>query len=171
MYLVMVNKDNLPQDVILVTTDRDRATEQFLETCSELLSNWDAYTQDDKDILLDQGYELFGNNESIVLVDTDGPTSDADIRDQLTKQPSGDMTVAEIVESGEVALTEGMTVDQMLELCGRNLDAANSWDIQGQVLFKGSDGKWYTITTESIVAEANPEYWQPILAAMEADHG
>lgn len=87
MYLVMVNKDNLPQDVVLVTTDRDKATAQFLDTCSERLSNWDEYSPDDKEALLDLGYEHFGNNEAVVLVDTDGPTSDAEIRDQLTGQP------------------------------------------------------------------------------------
>ena len=165
MYLIMVIEDNLPQDVILVTADLHMAQSQFLDTCSERLSNWDEYTAGDRDGLLDDGYcEYAGKSKSVVMVDTDGPTSDDAIRDELTKQPAADMTVAEIIQDGEIALTKGMTVDEILEMCCDNLDSACSWEIQGQILFKGSDGKWYTITTESIIAEANPDFVKDVLA-------
>ena len=157
MYLVMVNKDNLPQDVILVTTDRDRATEQFLETCSERLSNWDAYTQDDKDILLDQGYELFGNNEAIVLIDTDGPTSDNEIAAELGGFPP--MTVEKItrwVEAGEIG--EAKTIDEVLERAGGCLDSVQSHEICGPILFQAENDKWYTGTVELVIMEAHPDY-------------
>jgi len=154
----MVNKDNLPQDVILVTTDLEKAQQRFLDTCSEYLSNWNEYSEDDKEELLDQGYEKIVGNGAVVLIDTDGPTSDAAIRGELTGEPAGNMLVSEVILDGEVGIMQGMTVDKILELCGKNLDAACAWDIQGNVLFKGSDGEWYTITTESIVGRANPEF-------------
>ena len=167
MFLVQVNDNRgILNELVLVTTDRDKAQEHFLDTCSTKLSNWDEYTQSDKDALLDQGYEKFGNGV-VMLIDTDGVTSDDAIRDELTKQPAGDMTVAEIVADGEVALKEGMSVDEILELCGNNLDSACSWEIQGNILFKGSDDKWYTITTESIIGEATTQFVQDTL--VEAD--
>lgn len=86
MYLVVINKDNLPQDVVLVTADREKALAQFLETCGERLSNWDEYTADDKEALLDQGYELTGDNTAVVLIDTDGPTSDAEIAAEIADE-------------------------------------------------------------------------------------
>lgn len=71
MYLVIINKNNLPQDMVLVTTDLDKAQAQFLDTCSTQISNWDEYDQDDKDALLDLGYEQTGDG-AVVLIDTEG---------------------------------------------------------------------------------------------------
>jgi hypothetical protein len=165
MYLVMINKDNLPQDVILVTTDLEKAQQHFLDTCQENLvpGNWDHLTDEDKDALLEEGYKTIADNSAVVMIYTDGPTSDEAIRDELTKQPHGDMTVAKIYEDGEIDLEVGMGVDRILELCGDNLDHCNAFDIQGSILFEGSDGKNYTITTESTIAEAHPAYAKQVM--------
>ena len=164
MFLVMVNdSDGILNELVLVT-DRDKAQKHFLDTCSTKLSNWDEYTPADKDALLDLGYEKFGGG-IVMLINTDGFTSDDAIRDELTKQPAGEVKVAEVIEAGELDLKPGMTVDEIIEACGRNLDAACSWEIQGGgILFKGDDDRWYTITTESIIEEAPPDFVKDTLA-------
>lgn len=164
MFIVQVNdNEGVLKKLVHVGFDRQVSETKFLATCSELLHGSE-YTEDEKSIILDNGYEMVGAEGVVLLIDTDGVTSDDELRDALTGQPAGDMTVAEIVQDGEVPLAEGMGVDEILVLCGNNLDAACSWDIQGQILFKGSDGEWYTITTESIIGIANPEFVKETLA-------
>lgn len=93
MFIVQINKNNILDELVLVTTDLKKAQQHFLDTCSDHLSNWDKYTQADKDALLDLGYEQTGDG-AIVLIDTDGITSDDAIRDELARQ--GDVTTPEI---------------------------------------------------------------------------
>jgi len=163
MFIVQVNgNDGILDELVSIHKDRDDAIRAFLGTCESRLSNWDKYSASDIDAVLDEGYCKFGTG-IVLLIDTDGVTSDDAIRDELTGPPHGDMTVAEVVSEGEINLARGMTVDQILESCGRNLDSANSWDIQGVVLFKGSDGEWYTITTESMISIASTEFVDSIL--------
>lgn len=166
MFIVQVNDHNgVPDKLVYVGCDRSLAETAFIDACKASVKNWDRhrYRDDTCKALLDDGFCRWGDRV-INFIDTDGFTSDDAIRDELTGQPAGAMTVAEIVQDGEVALTEGMTVDEIIELCGRNLDAACSWDIQGEILFKGSDGKWYTINTESIIGIANPEWVEETIA-------
>lgn len=164
MFIVLINdNEGILNELVHVGCDRKNAERHFLSTCDERISNFDEYNHDDIEAVLGNGYEKFGGGV-VMLIDTDGCTSDDAIRDELTKQPAVDMTVAEIIQDGEIALTKGMTVDEILEMCCDNLDSACSWEIQGQILFKGSDGKWYTITTESIIAEANPDFVKDVLA-------
>lgn len=167
MFIVQVNdKEGVLKELVHVGTDLEVATTKFLGACETNISNWDEYDPDDKSAILDDGYETFGNG-AIVLIDTSSCVSDDDIRDQLTHQPGENVTVAEIIQDGEIELAEGMTIGQIDEQCAGNLNRANSWDIQGQILFKGSDGRWYTITTESIVSEASPEFVRDTLAENE----
>lgn len=157
MYLVMVNKDNLPQDVILVTMDRNKAQAQFLDTCSTQLSNWDAYTQDDKDILLDQGYERFGANEAILLVDTDGFTSDNEIAAAICGFPPKKVNkITRWIASGEIGEVD--TIEEVLETAGRMLDKSCSEELFGQVIFEAEDGKVYVLNCEGTIGKINPEY-------------
>jgi hypothetical protein len=143
MFLVQTIRDNVLSGIAHVGTDRAEAEQKFISTCASEISNWDEYDPADIAAVLDEGYAIFGGG-AVMLVDTDGFTSDDNIRDALTRQPSGDVTIAEIVDEGYLELEIGMTVDQIIEKCASNLDSACSWDIQGQVLFKGSNGKWYT---------------------------
>ena len=51
------------------------------------------------------------------------------------------------------------TQKSILEDCGRLLDSAYSHEILGgDVLFEGTDGKYYVITVEAVIGVANPEY-------------
>lgn len=166
MFLVQVNdRDGILKELVHVGVDHDVATLRFLEACDTSITNWGEYSQDDVSDVLDDGYAKFGGG-CVMFIDTDGVTSDEAIRDQLMKQPAGDVTITEVVQDGELTLTEGMTVDKIINACGANLNAACSWDIQGQILFKGSTGKWYTVTTESVVAEANQEWVKEVLAEL-----
>lgn len=68
MFIVMTIKDNVPEDIIGVFIVRELAQKCFLDACSTRLSNWDEYDNEDKEALLDQGYEEFGNG-SITYID------------------------------------------------------------------------------------------------------
>lgn len=167
MFLVQVNAINgVLKEITHVGCDRGKAETAYFNTCESNVSNWDEYMPHDRDTVLTEGYCLYGGG-CIMLIDTDGFTSNDAIRDELTKQPREDMTIVEIIEEGNLELKVGMNIDEILKLCGNNLDAACSWDIQGQIVFKGSDGKWYTITTESIIGEANSEFVENVLAEIE----
>lgn len=167
MFIVLITDgDGILDELVHIGIDRKVAVDHFLDTCKTVITNWDDYDEADVSELLDNGYELCGRG-CILLIDTSNCKTDDEIRDELTKQPAGDMTVAEIVQDGELALKEGMTVDEILELCGNNLDACESHEIQGQILFKGSDGKWYTITTESIIGEATTQFVQDTLVEID----
>jgi hypothetical protein len=48
--------------------------------------------------------------------------------------------------------------DDILENCGNLLDASCSHEILGDVMFEGTDGKFYTITVEAVISEANPDF-------------
>lgn len=164
MFIVQINDNSgVLKELVWIGVDYHKGWMAFIETCAEVVSNWDEMTVGDTAAFLDEGYCQFGGG-CVILIDTSNCATDDELRDQLSKQPSGDVTIATIIQDGEVELTVGMTVDEILEACCGNLDTAHSWDIQGQILFKGSDGKWYTITTESIIGEANPQFVTDMLA-------
>jgi len=168
MFLIQVNNnDGVLKEITHVGCDRSKAETAFFATCEEQLSNWDEYTSEDRNSVLHEGYAQYGCG-CIMFIDTDGFTSDAAIRDELTHQPAADVTIVEILHEGELDIKEGMDMDEVLKLCGGNLDSACSWDIQGQVVFKGSDGKFYTITTESIIGECDINFITDVLS--EIDH-
>jgi len=64
--MVIVVKNQVV-DSARICNNRKHAEETFLTECESRLSNWDSYTPEDKEIILDQGYETFGNG-SICLV-------------------------------------------------------------------------------------------------------
>lgn len=167
MFIILTNDNKgILDELIHIGVDRAVAEQRFIEACAERFTNWDDYTPTDVSALLDDGYAEWGGGV-VMFIDTSNCTTDAELRDALTGQPAVDMTVAHIVCEGEIALTKGMTVDHILDLCGQNLDHCNSWDIQGQVLFRGSDGRWYTITTASTIGIANPEWAKSVRADCE----
>jgi len=153
MYLIQVNDlEGVLKELVSVHFDRREAEFAFIQSCMDNISNWDEYEPDDIAKVLDEGYALYGGGV-VMFIDASNCITDTEIRDTLTKQPSGDMTIAEIIHDGE--------------LNGDNLDAACSWDIQGQVVFKGSDGVWYTITTESTIGECTNEFITDVLSEIE----
>jgi len=76
-----------------------------------------------------------------------------------TKKP---IRVKHWIRTGELNSCN-RTQKSILEECGRLLDKACTPDILGDVLFEGTDGKYYVITVEALTQEANPDYVKQIL--------
>lgn len=55
MYLILTIRSNVVDETVLLN-DRDIAEKHFLDTCSTSISNWDEYTADDIEAVLDNGY-------------------------------------------------------------------------------------------------------------------
>jgi hypothetical protein len=53
-------------------------------------------------------------------------------------------------------------LSSVIEECGRLLDKSCTGDILGDVLYEGTDGKYYTIHVEALIQEAYPLYVQDI---------
>jgi hypothetical protein len=156
MFLVMVNEDNVLRELVLVTTNVDKARAQFLDTCSTEISNWAEYDEEDREAALDEGYERFGN-AAVVLVDTDGPTSDAAIAAEINKTPPpGVHKITRWIRSGEIG--EAQTIEEVIGRAGRILDKCESHEIFGEVVFEAEDGEVYVLTCEGGIGQANPEY-------------
>ena len=71
--------------------------------------------------------------------------------------------VKRFISKGELDGREKDT-DGILETCGDLLDGACSSEILGTVLFEGEDGKFYTVTLEAEIGEADPEFVKETLA-------
>ena len=56
---IIVIKDGVVDTVI--QTDETACEKDFFEAVKQKISNWDEYTQEDRDAILKQGYERFGN--------------------------------------------------------------------------------------------------------------
>jgi len=70
--------------------------------------------------------------------------------------------VAKWISCGELEERTRTQAD-ILSQCGRLLDAACSHEIVGTVLFKATDGRYYTVTVEATIGEANPNFVKNLL--------
>ena len=59
--------------------------------------------------------------------------------------------------------------DDILDDCGALLDSAYSHEILGDVMFEGTDGKFYVITVEAIISEANPDFVKEALEDLDEE--
>lgn len=110
------------------------------------------------------------------------PAEDARQREKLVEQSrallttaqSAELTVEEWFQAGELASDlerVGVTTSEILEGMGALLDRANTCEIPGDVLFRASDGKLYTVHVEAEIVEVAPDDdWalETIAAAREA---
>ena len=71
---VIVVREGVVSENILCR-DAEHAERVFLDKLAECLSNWDEYDQDDRDAVLDNGYEQFGNG-SVCLSWASSPDED-----------------------------------------------------------------------------------------------
>lgn len=160
----MTTKDNVLQDLIAVGVKREEAEKHFLSACQHYISNWGKYTSQDIEDCLSEGYAESKSGVSVMYIDTDGITSDRKILEQLNEKfnielkDDGEVRVKKVIDSGELELKEGMPFSEIIEQCGENLDSVCAYEIQGQVLFLGSDNRWYTITTESSISVAHTDF-------------
>jgi hypothetical protein len=66
------------------------------------------------------------------------------------------------ISTGELA-GEPKDVSELLERAARNLDRSCAYDILGDALFEGEDGKLYTCFVEAVIDEAAPEFAREII--------
>ena len=71
--------------------------------------------------------------------------------------------VEEVLKRGELEIEPGHTLEEIVEMSCPYLDNANTWDIVGEVLFKGTDGQYYTGTVEFTMGIANSSYVEDVL--------
>jgi hypothetical protein len=57
---VIVIKNNIV-DANILCANREEAQRVFLDKCNTYISNWDEYSKEDVDAVLEDGYEKFGN--------------------------------------------------------------------------------------------------------------
>jgi hypothetical protein len=77
-------------------------------------------------------------------------------------RPEKPLRVKKWIRTGE--LDKNKAQKEILEDCGRLLDEAYSHEILGEVLFLATDGKYYVITVEALIQEANPEYVKDVIS-------
>lgn len=77
------------------------------------------------------------------------------------------MKITKWVRSGELNSADADTVADVQAQCGRLLDKSCAHEIVGEVLFLGADGKWYTVTVEAEISEANPDWVQEMLEEVD----
>jgi hypothetical protein len=70
--------------------------------------------------------------------------------------------VKEWIRTGELS-GEPKTQAAIIDQCCACLDGAEATEIIGEVLFKATDGKYYTVTVEAVIGEASKEFVQDIL--------
>ena len=55
----------------------------------------------------------------------------------------------------------------LIEAAADALDSACASDIMGEILFQGTNGKFYVGTVEFVIGEANPAYVKDVLQQIE----
>lgn len=157
MFQVQVNdSQGVLKELVWMGMDRQVGEMQFLATCRTVIPNFDEYSPEDVETVLGEGFESFGGG-TVMFIDTSNVATDEELTAELGNFPA--KTVDKIIRwhnSGEIG--EVATIDEALEAAGRCLDAAQSHEICGPVLFQGEDGEWYVITVEAVVAKAHPDY-------------
>jgi hypothetical protein len=71
--------------------------------------------------------------------------------------------VAKVIRGGELEIEPGHTFEEIIELSCPLLDDANTWEICGEVLVLGDDGRYYTGTVEFAMSPANAPYVEDVL--------
>jgi hypothetical protein len=71
--------------------------------------------------------------------------------------------VTKVIRGGELEIEPGHTFEEIIELSCPLLDDANTWEICGEVLFLGDDGRYYSGTVEFSIGLANTPYVEDAL--------
>jgi len=78
-------------------------------------------------------------------------------------RPPRPIKVKKWLRTGELSRSN-KTQAALIEECGRALDKNNAYDILGDVVFLATDGKYYVITVEALIQEANMEYVKDLIS-------
>jgi hypothetical protein len=127
------------------------------------------------EILAGVGWDAYGDldEEEVEYIDSGRRPSSEDCRTaceyyhaEVFMRDHPEPTVAEVLRAGELDIKPGHTFVDIIEMAGECLDANSSWEICGNVLFKGSDGRFYSGNVEFEIGEASAEYVKSELAAL-----
>lgn len=84
MFLVMTIDENIPGKIHHLGPDREMAEVAFCKALRARIHDWNEYTREDMEKILDRGHELIAQGTgSVCLVDTAQWTSDCSIIEQL----------------------------------------------------------------------------------------
>jgi hypothetical protein len=78
------------------------------------------------------------------------------------EEPSSNDKIVEWLDKGE--FYNPKTVRALIQEAGTMLDRAEASEICGGPLFRLANGKWYRVSVEAIIEEADPEYVHEIQA-------
>ena len=78
------------------------------------------------------------------------------------------LVVKEMIASGELEENSKDSED-IINQCGTLLDRSCSHDIVGKVLFKATNGRYYTVHVEAIIKPADKELVSQVLEEIEED--
>ena len=79
------------------------------------------------------------------------------------------LRVKKWIATGELQVTGRETQDEILEHCGRLLDASCTSEILGEVLFQATNGMYYTVTVEAIIGRASKSFTEDTIEAHKDD--
>jgi hypothetical protein len=162
MYIVVVNVDNVPREIVCVTPDAKIAEDHFLDACKTHVSNWDEHTAEDREAILEDAYCQFGHpNSAVVLMDISNVKSDGEILAELTGTPPPHVhQITNWIRTGEVG--ECNTLSELMSQAGNMLDKIESHEIFGEVIFEAADGKVYVLNCEAVIGPISPAYLKQV---------
>lgn len=162
MFMVQVNRGDVLDEITHVGVNQEEARAHFLDACKVNLSNFGEYTPDDVSKIINDGYCQFGSG-AVVLIDTEEFISDQDIGAMVGSFPPSNVNkIKQWAMSGEIGEVD--TIDEVIKRAGECLDSANSWDSCGGVVFRAEDDKWYVLTVNGVITEADPDYLADMLS-------
>lgn len=85
------------------------------------------------------------------------------------KKDKSKLKIKKWIRRGEFSVKNKQTIGDVIEQAGYMLDRVEANETVGEVLFKASDGKYYTATVEVLVSEAHPQFVKDILAEEEEE--
>jgi hypothetical protein len=78
--------------------------------------------------------------------------------------------IAEWLRDGDALSADGIEdTDDLIGAAANALDHAYAYDIMGEILFQGEDGKFYVGTVDFVISEADPEYVKDVQQEIERD--
>ena len=82
-----------------------------------------------------------------------------------------DWKVEAVVEPGNLSIEPGDAPANVLQEAANAMDAAETTEIVGgSILFKGTNGRWYTVVVESHIAPADPKFVKVTLNEIKQVH-
>lgn len=78
------------------------------------------------------------------------------------------LVVKEMIACGELD-EKSKDNEDIINQCGTLLDRSCSHDIVGKVLFKATNGRYYTVHVEAIISPADREFVNQVLEEIEED--